>query len=116
MMLTGVTYSDGTSATYTYTSDNVPENGTSHKMYPLVQRCDDVRYNGPMRTIFYDYQSGGPHGAIIDEKYPGIGAVSTIAPGVPTGGPGSIDTFTETRGDGPARLFTYTHMPALPGH
>ncbi len=114
MMLTGVTYSDGTSASYTYTTDNVPENGTSHKMYPLVQRCDDVRYNGPMRTIFYDYQSSGPHGAIIDEKYPGIGAVSTIAPGVPS--TGYLDTFTETRGDGPTRSFTYTDMMHCQGN
>ncbi len=34
-MLTGVTYRDGTSATYAYTTDNVSESGTSHKMYPL---------------------------------------------------------------------------------
>ena len=78
-------------------------------MYPLLQRCDDVRYNGPMRTIFYDYQSGGPHGAIIDEKYPGIGAVSSIDPVLPTGH-GTVDTFTETRGDGPTRTITYTHL------
>ena len=77
MMLTGVTYSDGTSASYSYTADNVTP--ANLKFYPLLQRCDDVaRYNGPMRTIYYDYQNGGPHGAIIDEKYPGVGAVSAI--------------------------------------
>src|SRR5262249_42396889 len=108
LMLTRATYSNITSATYTYTTDNVPENSTSHKLYPLLQRCDDLRYNGPMRTIFYDYQNGGPHGAIIDEKYPGVGAVSSIAPGVPSSG--YLDSFTETRGDGPTRSFTYTHM------
>lgn len=101
-MLTGVSYSDGTFASYQYCNDNVIEGPTSHKMYPLLQRCDDTRYNGPMRTIWYVYQNSGPHGAIINEKYPGIGAVSAIA--------GSIDTFTETRGDGPTRSFTYTHM------
>jgi len=116
MMLRTVTYSDGTSATYDYTYDNVPENGTSHKMYPLLQRCDDVRYNGPMRTIFYDYQGGGPHGAIIDEKYPSVGAVSSIFPGVPTGGTGTVDTFTETRGDGPTRTFNYTHIDHCHGN
>src|SRR5262249_22403821 len=79
-------------------------------MYPLVQRCDDVRYNGAMRTIFYDYQNGGPHGAIIDETYPGVGSVSAIAPGAPVGGAGSTDTFTETRGDSPSRSFNYTHI------
>ena len=54
-----------------------------------------------MRTIFYDYQVGGPHGAIIDEKYPGVGVVSSIDPVLPTGH-GTVDSFTETRGDGPS--------------
>ena len=114
-MLTGAAYGDGTSATYAYTIDNVPESATSHKMYPLVQRCDDVRYNGPMHTIRYEYQSGGPHGAIINEKNPSVGAVSSIAPGVLVGGAGSIDNFTETRGDGPTRSFTYSHIHRCQG-
>ena len=108
MMLKTVTYSDGTSATYDYTYDNVPENGTSHKMYPLLQRCDDVRYGGPMRTVSYDYQNDGPHGAITAEKYPNVGAVSSILPGEHTGAGNLPETFTETRGDGPSRSFTYT--------
>jgi RHS repeat-associated protein len=108
LMLTGATYSDGTSASYTYTSDNVSP--ARSKYYPLLQRCDDVRYNGAMRTIFYDYQSLGPHGAIVDEKYPGVGSVSAIAPGLPTGYRGSPDVFTETRGDQAGRIFTYTHL------
>jgi RHS repeat-associated protein len=107
-MLTGVSYSNGTSASYEYRTDNVTEGPTSHKMYPLLQRCDDVRYNGPMRTIRYEYQNAGPHGVIINEKYPGVGAVSAIAPGVPV--VGYTDTFTETRGDGPTRSFNYTHI------
>jgi YD repeat-containing protein len=114
-MLTGVSYSDGTSASYQYCNDNVIEDQASHKMYPLLRRCDDVRYNGPMRTIWYVYQNNGPHGAILNEKYPGIGAVSVIAPGIPvTGGhPGDYSmptVFTETRGDGPTRTFTYTEL------
>jgi RHS repeat-associated protein len=115
MMLTGVSYSDGTSsATYDYRTDNVHEGQTSHKMYPVLQRADDVRYNGPMRTIRYEYQGSGPHGAIVNEKYPDTGAVSAISPGA-VFGPPTIDTFTETRGDGPngqgpPRSFTYTHM------
>jgi RHS repeat-associated protein len=108
LMLTKATYSDGTWATYTYTTDNVSP--AASKFYPLLQRCDDFRYNGPMRTIFYDYQDQGPHGAIMDEKNPGVGAVSSIAPVLPTGNAGSPDTFTETRGDGPTRTFTYTHL------
>jgi YD repeat-containing protein len=112
-MLTGVSYSDGTSASYQYCNDNVIESPTSHKMYPLLQRCDDGRYNGQMRTIWYQYQAAGPHGVIINEKYPGIGAVSAIAPGVPVTGGHAGDysmptVFTETRGDGPSRTFTYT--------
>jgi RHS repeat-associated protein len=109
-MLRYVDYSDRNRASYDYRTDNVTENQTAHKMYPVLQRCDDVRYNGPMRTIFYDYQDAGPHGAIMDEKYPGVGAVSAITPGVRVGGTGTIDTFTETRGDGPARSFNYTHI------
>lgn len=107
MMLTGVSYSDGISASYQYCDDNVHEGGGTNKMYPLLQRCDDVRYNGPMRTIWYEYQSAGPHGAIVNEKYPGVGVVSAIAPGlaVITGG-----TFTEARGDGPTRSFTYSQV------
>jgi RHS repeat-associated protein len=38
------------------------------------------------------------------EKNPGIGITSAISPGA------AGDTFTETRGDGPTRSFTYTHM------
>ena len=110
MMLRSVTYSDGTSTTYDYTYDNVPENGTSHKMFPLLQRCDDVRYSGPMRTIVYDYQNGGPHGAITAEKYPGV-AVSEIQQA-----PGDQDSFIETRGDGPTRKFTYTHFDRCQGN
>jgi RHS repeat-associated protein len=114
-MLTGAAYSDGTSATYQYRTDNVTESPTTHKMYPLLKRCDDVRYNGPMRTIWYDYQNAGPHGAIIDEKYPGIGAVSAISPGVPVNG--YTDSFTEMRGDGsnPTRTFNYTHIRKCQG-
>jgi hypothetical protein len=111
MMLRTVTYSDSTSATYDYTYDNVREDPLhgSFKMYPLLQRCDDMRYGGPMRTIFYDYQNGGPHGAITAEKYAANGAtVSSIDPGVPTGGGTFPETFTETRGDGPSRTFSYS--------
>jgi RHS repeat-associated protein len=108
-MLTRVDYSDGTSASYEYRTDNVTEGQTTHKMYPLLQRCDDVRYNGPMRTIRYEYQNDFPHGFIINEKYPGIGAPSAIS----VNGP---DTFTETRGDGPTRSFTYSHIHHCQGN
>jgi RHS repeat-associated protein len=111
MMLTRVDYSDSnpnnlndnTHAHYTYRSDNVTETQSTHKMYPLLERCDDVRYDGPMRTIHYEYDNAGAHGAIINEKCPNVGVVSAITPNIG-------DTFMETRGDGPTRSFTYTHL------
>ena len=113
MMLTGVSYSDGTSANYNYTTDNVPENGTSHKLYPLLSTANDKRYNGPMRQIAYDYSNGSPHGVIYQEKYNANGPlVSQIEPAVPlltADGP-MPNEFTETRGDGPSRTFHYTNF------
>ena len=109
-MLTRADYSDGTFATYDYQTDNVHEGGDSSKRYPLLSRCDDVRYNGPMRTIVYNYQNASPHGFVINEANPSIlHTVSAISPTGP-------DTFTETRGDGPTRTFTYTHMSHCTGN
>jgi RHS repeat-associated protein len=114
LMLTGVGYSDNTSATYQYEGDNVPDDFRppwyNFRMYPLLNYCYDVRYNGPMREIAYFYQGGGPHGAIFKEKNPTVGPISTIAPGIPVNPVnGALQTtFTETRGDGPTRSFTYT--------
>jgi len=106
-MLTGVTYSDGTQASYWYRTDNVHEGGGSSKRYPLLRRCNDVRYNGPMRTIVYHYQNAFPHGFVIDETNPSIEhIVSAISPN-PTQ---PDDTFIETRGDTPTRSFTYTQL------
>ncbi len=115
-MLTEVTYSDGTSASYTYRTDNVPQQIQlgSWKAIPLLESCNDVRYKGPMRQIAYQYQSGGPHGEITKELSSLGGAlVSSISPGVPP--PTASDArfpeqFTETRGDGPSRTFTYTPL------
>jgi RHS repeat-associated protein len=115
MMLTGVTYSDGTSATYDYRTDNVTEiPPTSYKMYPLLATCNDVRYNGPMRQINYQYEtlntpSSAPHGAIRSEKYNAT-TVSRIDPALPSTmvRTNPLHEFTETRGDGATRTFTYT--------
>ena len=111
MMLTRVDYPESnpddlngnTHAHYAYRDDNVTETPTSFKMYPVLQRCDDVRYNGSMRTIRYVYENGGAHGAILSETCPNVGIVSSITPGIG-------DNFTETRGDGPTRSFSYTHV------
>jgi RHS repeat-associated protein len=111
--LTQVDYSDGTHAYYTYQQDNVPEEPWrgSSKVLPLVATCDDVRYNGPMRQIRYEYVNGAPHGIIHKEKSANpIGPVSTIGPAIPLfidQGPMPTD-FTETRGDGPTRTFHYS--------
>ncbi len=124
--LTSVDYSDGSHAYYTYQGDNAPEHPNppcpcSITAYPLLSGCDDARYNGAMRRIAYEYQSQGPHGAIIRERYwdgmPGNELngvpVSRIDPPVPS--PIATDpvfdtTYTEYRGDGPSRTFTYTSL------
>ncbi|TMP89247.1 MAG: hypothetical protein E6L08_15150 [Verrucomicrobia bacterium] len=73
--LTQVDYTLGTThAYYTYQEDNSPENPSPPcpcplKLLPLLRTCQDVRYNGPMRQICYDYQGSGPHGAITAERY-----------------------------------------------
>ena len=122
-VLVSVTYSDTTSAAYRYEPDNAPDNPgrNSWKMFPLVSTGHDPRYKGPMRRIAYDYDQGGPHGAIIAERYSasdgnkGV-AVSSIDPPLPppfSGGQGfQMETdFTETRGDGNcSRTFHYTNL------
>jgi RHS repeat-associated protein len=120
--LTGVTYSDGTSATYTYEQDNVPDQPTrgSFKFWPLVSTCYDPRYKGAMRRIAYDYQGNGPHGAITAERYSASDGnkgltVSSIPGNLPSPLSGGDviqmpTDFTETRGDGPTRTFSYTWL------
>jgi hypothetical protein len=121
--LTGVAYSDNTSAIYTYTTDNSPDNPTPPcpcplKLWPLLQTAQDVRYKGAMRHICYEYQANGPHGAIIVERYSLNGTtngprVSWIDP--PASSPliadANFDTaYTEHRGDAPTRTFNYTGL------
>jgi RHS repeat-associated protein len=123
MCLTSVDYSDGQHATYTYTTDNNPDNPSPpcpcpQKLLPLLQTCQDVRYKGPMRQICYEYQIGGPHGAIIAERYSLNGStngprVSRIDPPAPSPLLQFVTfptTYTETRGDTPTRTFNYTSL------
>jgi YD repeat-containing protein len=119
-MLTGVVYSDGTSATYHYLGDNTPDNPGpplyTARMYPVMDTCNDVRYSGPMRQITYEYVDGGPHGVIRREKNPNVGPISSIAPDLAIAGTTTYDpptSYTETRGDGPSRTFTYTRLRSL---
>jgi YD repeat-containing protein len=125
MCLTSVDYSDGQHASYTYTTDNVPEHPgppcpCSIRTFPLVSGCDDARYHAPMRRIAYEYQAG-PHGAILRERYwDGVAghelngeAVSRIDPPAPSPLITEVNfetTYTEYRGDGPTRTFTYTPL------
>jgi RHS repeat-associated protein len=109
-MLTGVAYDDNTSASYTYRTDNVPDTPPStFKFDPLLEKCNDKRYNGPMRDIAYEYHPLGPHGEIRKEYKPNGPLVSKIEPDLPLNPGGWLaQVFTETRGDGPTRTFTYT--------
>ena len=124
--LTSVDYSDGTYAFYTYQDDNAPDNPgppcpCSIKAFPVLKTCKDVRYTGPMRNICYEYQDQGPHGAILKEKYwdgvsghegngPMISNIDPPAPSPLTTNPNFDTTYTEYRGDGPTRTFTYTPL------
>ncbi len=95
-VLNSATYSDGTSASYTYQHSNVsPFNGA-----PLILNCTDVRYPGPMKNILYEFaQTGNIYGQLYREKHPNGTAVATITM--------SGNSRTETRGDGKKRTFTY---------
>ena len=126
MCLTSVDYSDGTHASYTYRTDNVPEHHgppcpCSIRTLPLVSGCDDARYHGSMRRIAYEYQDQGPHGAILKERHwdgvaghEGSGEmVSRIDPPAPSPlatDPNFDTMYTEYRGDGPTRTFNYTPL------
>jgi YD repeat-containing protein len=118
-MVTGVAYDDNTAASYGYRTDNVPDTPPStFKFDPLLKSCNDKRYSGPMRQIAYEYQNLGPHGAITKEYKPNGPLVSKIEPDLPlhpTAGWLSTE-FTETRGDGPTRTFTYTQFKIYDQH
>ena len=124
--LTSVDYSDGTHAYYTYEDDNAPDHPNqpcpcSVKIFPLLKTCKDVRYPGPMRNIYYEYQDQGAHGAITTENYwdgvsghEGTGPIlskSLPLPPSPLISDVNFDTkYTEYRGDGPTRVFNYTTL------
>lgn len=103
--LTGVSYSDGTSAAYTYQAANTyPNTGP-----PLIQTCDDVRFPGPMKKIAYEFAPAGDEssGGIYGEF---MGARKWLfpAPYVLTYWLGG---HMETRGDGGSRTFSYGSLP-----
>jgi YD repeat-containing protein len=93
-VLTRVKYDDGTSALYGYQDAN-----TSNRARPLLYTCDDVRFEGPMRRMKYEFKrgSGAIYGQIFREKHIDGTIVSEF----------NQNTHVEKRGDGPTRSFTY---------
>ena len=92
-VLLGASYSDGTSAAYTYQAANDGAGG------PLILTCNDVRYPGRMKRIKYEFAQPGFHGQLRKEMHPDGTAVATLAM--------SGNSRTETRGDLQSRTFTY---------
>jgi RHS repeat-associated protein len=91
-------------ATYGYQPGNIDPNGR-----PLISSCIDPMFGGPMWAINYTFvpeSSGGVYGKLQSENYrdPTTGsngaAVSTLSI--------SGDSRTETRRDGPSRVFNYS--------
>jgi RHS repeat-associated protein len=109
-VLTRADYSDGTFATYTYTEGNYPVPNCTYPSQTdwwytaLLATADDVRYNGPMRQIKYQYYSTSNKTRISSEKNLVTGdAVSTIV-GVANN---NTQQVVETRGDGATRTLDY---------
>ena len=107
-VLTTATYltdAGSPSATYTYQTSNLTANGP-----PLIATCNDLHYDGPMKSIAYDFERTAPlrvYGQLWREKHVGGTVVVTLTI---TG----TNTRTETRGDGPSgvgpsRTFTYAN-------
>ena len=101
-----VSYSDGTSATYTYAEthykNSVCDKGIC-KPFKLAT-AQDVRAEGPMQSIRYTYlDPGNFQGQVHEEQHLSGLEVSRFNP---TNGRGSTSaTNTENRGDGPQRSF-----------
>ncbi len=109
-------YSDSSigNATYTYKAPNTPDAFGAYNGTPMLATFDDSMYAGPMKKLTYAYVPNGTgvvYGQLQSEKRDATTAVSTIA----TGGNGIDLTRTETRGDGPSRVFTYRTWPYV-GH
>lgn len=107
-------YDDGTQASYTYQPSNVTEN-VNAVPWRLVSTCDDMRYNGPMRQIKYEYVTGGVAGGaswgqIKAEKNMATGDILSEITYPEAGHPENTPGYyrrTETRGDGQTRVFQY---------
>ncbi|CAN5506021.1 hypothetical protein BH20VER3_BH20VER3_17820 [soil metagenome] len=101
-----VSYSDGTSASYTY-GDTTYKNSVCPGEICHADKLStaaDVRAEGPMRSIKYTYQANANfQGQVAQEQHPSGLEVSKFAP---TNERGSMSaTNVEFRGDGPQRSF-----------
>ena len=105
-----VTYSDNTSAFYTYGSVTTrPDDTGLTRTYAVAQTAQDTRAEGPMQSIQYAYNlSPAPKfgGEIASEKhYPDGIPVSTFT------SDDARTTATDTRGDGPSRTLFMSKNP-----
>lgn len=109
--LTTVTYAGDNGpqeATYTYTAPAYQNPGAHTGLVPpKVHTCRDVRFNGAMSNIEYEYEApAGTAGQISAEKNLTTGvAVSRVS--YPSG-PSDWFTRVETRPDGATRKFIYS--------
>jgi hypothetical protein len=104
--LSSVSYYGDSALTANYRYEDSNNKLQDHR--PLIARCDDPLYGGPMTKIAYAFvpqEQGGAYGQIESENHTPDGiqigvAVSTIS--YP-----NANHRVETRGDGPSRSFTY---------
>lgn len=100
---TAATYSDGTSATYAYTTSTYVQKDSGLILDALVlETAQDTRAEGPMQSIKYSYADAVP------AKFSGqVAAEQHYPDGIPVSSFTSDDartTGTDTRGDGPSRV------------
>jgi|GEM_PF-3372081 len=103
-VLTGLSYSDGTSASYSYQTCNVQEynGGYYGDATPLLSSLSDCRASSRMQQIKYSFVSGAAPGYLSAELNSSGQAVSTLQT------PGT-NSRVEVRGDGQQRTFNYSN-------
>jgi RHS repeat-associated protein len=112
-VLTQVDYSDGTSATYTYTEANYPVPCSTPQGWfytALLATADDSHFAGPMKQIAYIYNFSGTatnRTRILSENHLVNGVASEVVSTLGVQGQGAPKDAFETRGDGQQRGFTY---------
>jgi hypothetical protein len=121
IQLRQVDYSDGTSATYTYKLTAVqtdscegcsPDPGFSTSYTPMLATAQDSRAEGPMQAVMYDYHQNSKYSTTAGaHNFTGVVTAERHYPdGALVSGYDRINNHTETRGDGPARRFTFQEL------